>query len=136
MKKAQRPVEEGFTYEGGRPQRRRHPDRKRMPLWDRIKWLVLLAVIWLLLVWSLMANNPLVGFVDAVRIEVHLGWWVFILFGLELLHQIHFLISEHSAAYNQFWIHKVWGRSERLSSSASCRRGRDTGSAGLSAGLI
>ena len=35
--------------------------------------------------------------------------------GLEVLHQAHFLISEHSAAYNQFWIHKVWRSSERLS---------------------
>ena len=61
-----------------------------------------------------MADNPLVGFLDAVRIEVQLGWWVFVLAGLEVVHQAHFLISEHSARYNQFWIHKVWGRSERL----------------------
>jgi ATP-dependent Zn protease len=64
-----------------------------------------------------MANDPLVGFLDACRIEVQLGFWVFILAGLELIHQAHFLISEHWAAYNQFWIHKVWGRSERLSNS-------------------
>ena len=48
---------------------------------------------------------------------MHLGWWVFVLAGLELVHQVHFLISEHSARYNQFWIHKVWGRSERLQES-------------------
>jgi hypothetical protein len=117
MKKAQRSVVDGFAYAGGRPREEDSLTRKRLPLWDRIKWLVLLLVIWLLLVWSLMANNPLVGFLDAARIEAHLGSWVFILFGLELLHQIHFLISEHWAAYNQFWIHKVWGRTERLSSS-------------------
>jgi len=117
MKKAQRSVVDGFAYEGGRPREEDILTRKRLPLWDRVKWLILLVVIWLLLVWSLMANNPLVGFVDAVRIEAHLGSWVFILFGLELIHQIHFLISEHWAAYNQFWIHKVWGRSERLSST-------------------
>src|SRR6202012_1367362 len=46
--------------------------------------------------------------------EVQLGWWVFILFGLELIHQVHFLISEFSAGYNQFWIQRVGGRSERL----------------------
>ncbi len=72
-------------------------------------------MIWLLLVWSLMADNPLIGFVDAVRIEAQLGWWVFILIGLELLHQLHFFISEHSAAYNQFWVKKVWGKSARFS---------------------
>jgi cell division protease FtsH len=114
MKKAKRPVQQGFAYQGGRPREEDILTRRKTPFWDRVKWLVLLAVIWLLLVWSLMADNPLVGFTDAVRIEVQLGWWVFILAGLEVLHQAHFLISEHSARYNQFWVHKVWGRSERL----------------------
>ena len=114
MKKAQRPAE-GFAYAGGRPRDEDILTRKKLPLWDRVKWLLLLLVIWLLLVWSLMADDPLVGFLDAARIEVQLGWWVFILFGLELIHQIHFLISEHWAAYNQFWLNKVWGRTERLS---------------------
>ena len=114
MKKAKRPVQQGFAYQGGRPREEDVLTRRKTPFWDRVKWLVLLAVIWLLLVWSLMADNPLVGFADAVRIEVQLGWWVFILAGLEVLHQAHFLISEHSARYNQFWVHKVWGRSERL----------------------
>ena len=44
-----------------------------------------------------MADDPLVGFSDAMRIEVRAAWWVFVLLGLELLRQIHFLISEHSA---------------------------------------
>jgi ATP-dependent Zn protease len=113
MKQAERP-KQGFSYEGGRPRPEDFLTRRPIALWDRIKWLVLLAVVWFLLVWSLMADNPLVGFLDAVRIEAQLGYWVFILAGLELLHQVHFLISEHSAAYNQFWINKVWGRSERL----------------------
>jgi cell division protease FtsH len=114
MKKAQRAAD-GFAYAGGRPREEDILTRKKLPLWDRVKWLLLLLVIWLLLVWSLMANDPLVGFLDAARIEVQLGWWVFVLFGLELIHQIHFLISEHWAAYNQFWLNKVWGRTERLS---------------------
>jgi len=72
-------------------------------------------VIWFLLVWSLMADNPLVGFLDAAKIEVQLGWWVFILIGLELIHQLHFFISERSAAYHQFWLKKVWGKWARFS---------------------
>ncbi|TVZ01685.1 AAA family ATPase [Trebonia kvetii] len=114
MKKSKQPAELGLTYEGGRPREEDILTRRRIPLWDRIKWLVLLAVIWFLLVWSLMADNQIMGFQDALRIEVQLGWWVFILAGLEVVHQAHFLISEHSARYNQFWIHKVWGRSERF----------------------
>jgi len=74
---------------------------------------VLLAVIWLLLVWSLMADNPLGSSTRPDRGEP--GWWSSSA-GLELVHQAHFLISEHSARYNQFWIHKS-GQSERLSES-------------------
>jgi cell division protease FtsH len=114
MKKSKQPAELGLTYEGGRPREEDFLTRRRIPIWDRIKWLVLLAVIWLLLVWALMADNQIMGFADAVRIQVRLGTWVFVLAGLEVVHQVHFLISEHSARYNQFWIHKVWGKSERL----------------------
>ena len=81
MKKAQ-PATRGFTFEGGRPKEDDILTRKPVPLFDRLKWLILLAIIWLLLVWSLMSNDPLVGFVDAARIEVHMAWWVFILAGL------------------------------------------------------
>jgi cell division protease FtsH len=114
MKKAQRPPQ-GLTYEGGRPRDEDSLTRKRMGFWDRAKWLILFGVIWLLLVWSLMADNPLIGFADACRVETRIGWWVFVLAGLELLHQLHFLISEHSAGYNQFWINRVWGAWERTS---------------------
>src|SRR5580693_7634262 len=116
MKKAQQ-AGRGLIFAGGRPREDDILTRKRVPLWDRIKWLVLLAAIWLILVWSVMADDPLVGFVDAMRIEVSEGWWVFVLAGLEALHQIHFLISEHSAAYNQFWVKRVWGASHRFTNS-------------------
>jgi len=113
MKKAARPAQ-GLSYEGGRPREEDILTRKKLALWDRIKWLVLLAALWLILVWSVMADDPLVGFTDAVRIQVSTGWWVFVLAGLEVVHQAHFLISEHWAAYNQFWQNRVWGGWERL----------------------
>ncbi len=113
MKKAQRTAQ-GLTYQGGRPKEEDVLTRKRLPFWDRVKWLLLLAIIWLILVWSVMADDPLVGFADAVRIEVGVGWWVFVLAGLEAVRQIHFLISEHWAGYNQFWVTKVFGGWERL----------------------
>src|SRR5579863_780419 len=99
---------------GGRPRDDDLLTRKRLPFWDRIKFLILLGVVWILLVWSVMANDPLVGFSDAVRIEVQTGWWVFILAGLEVLRQIHFLVSEHSRGYHRFWTWMVFGGVERL----------------------
>jgi cell division protease FtsH len=113
MRKPQRPAK-GLSYEGGRPRDEDIPTRKPLSLWDRVKFLLLLAIIWVLLVWSVMANNPLVGFVDAVKIEVRAGYWVFILAGLEAVRQIHYLISERWGGYNQFWIRAVFGRTERL----------------------
>ena len=70
---------------GGRPRDEDRQTRKPLAFWDRIKFLILLGVVWIILVWSVMANDPLVGFSDAVRIEVRSGWWVFVLLGLELL---------------------------------------------------
>jgi cell division protease FtsH len=99
---------------GGRPKDEDWLTRKPLSLWDRIKFLVLLGLLWFILVWSVMANDPLVGFSDALRIEVQSGWWVFVLMGLEVIRQIHFLISEHSQGYNRFWTWVVFGGIERV----------------------
>jgi ATP-dependent Zn protease len=85
-----------------------------MSWWDHVKWLVLLAVVWCVLTLSLMGDDPLVGFVDALRIQVHMASWVFVLAGLEFIHQLHFVISERWGAYHQFWKKQVWGRTERF----------------------
>ena len=58
---------------GGRPKDEDWLTRKPLSLWDRIKFLVLLGLLWFILVWSVMANDPLVGFSDAVKIEVQSG---------------------------------------------------------------
>jgi len=115
MNQPTRSEEKGLTFSGGRPKEEDVLTRRKLSLWDRSKWLVLLIAIWLILVWTLMGSDPLIGFLDAARLQVHLAWWVFVLIGLELIHQIHFFISERSAAYNQFWLKKVWGKWERFS---------------------
>jgi ATP-dependent Zn protease len=107
-------IPEGLRPPGGRPRDEDRPTRKPLPPWDRIKFLLLLVLVWFVLVWSAMANNPLVSFRDAVSIEVRSGAWVFVLLGLEVIRQAHFLISEHWAAYHQFWIRSVFGGVERL----------------------
>ena len=43
----------------------RRPTRPKASLWHRIRLLLLLGVIWLVVVWSAMADNPLLPFVDA-----------------------------------------------------------------------
>ncbi len=104
---------EGLRPPGGRPRDDDRPTRKPLPIWDRIKFLILLALIWLILAWSAMASNPLIGFKDAARIELRSGFWVFVLLGLEVLRQLHFLVSEHWAGYHRFWTAKFFGGFER-----------------------
>ncbi len=87
--------------------------RKRLSLWDRSKYLLLLALVWLFLVWYSMADDPLLPFSDAARLQFTNGWWIFAVAGAEALRQIHFLISERWSRYHLFWIKKVFGGFER-----------------------
>ncbi len=105
---------EGLQPDGGRPRDDERTTRKPLALWDRLKFLILLTLLWFILVWSVMASDPLIGFTDAVRIEVTSAWWVFALFGLEVVRQLHFLISEHWAGYYRFWTQTVFGGWERM----------------------
>src|SRR6266700_6562766 len=93
----------------GRPRDEDRLTRKPLTVWDRIKFLLLLVLLWFVLVWSAMANNPLVGFYDAMRGQLRTGWWVFILLGLEGLRQVHFFVSERSFAYHRHWTESVFG---------------------------
>src|SRR5215470_584826 len=83
--------------------------RKRLAPWDRIKFLLLLGLVWWLLVWALKSNDWQVPFTDAMRIETRSGAWVFVLLGLEAMRQVHFLISEHWARYHRFWTVTFFG---------------------------
>ena len=89
------------------------PTRPPMPFWNRIRLLLLFAIAWLILVWAAMADNPLLPFVDSVRIQLHDSQWLIWLAGLELLRQVHYLIEERSARYHRFWSQKVFGAADR-----------------------
>src|SRR3954463_9131919 len=77
--------------------------RKRLPLWDRVKYLILLTLLWFLLVWAAMGDDPLLPFGDACRETARNASWVFVLAGIELLRQVHFLVSERWSRYHHFW---------------------------------
>ena len=98
----------------GRPRDEDRLTRKPLSIWDRIKFILLLTLLWFILVWSVMATNPLPGFSDAALLEVRTGWWVFVLLGLEVIRQVHFFISERSARYYRFWTYTFFGGFERV----------------------
>jgi cell division protease FtsH len=105
---------QGLSPPGERPRDEDRRTRKPLPPWDRVKFLLLLTLVWWILVWNAMASNPLMPLQDAMRIQARQAAWVFVLLGLEALRQIHFLISEHWAGYHRFWTHTTFGGFERL----------------------
>jgi cell division protease FtsH len=84
--------------------------RKPLALWDRVKFLLLLTGLYWFFVWAELADNPLLPFTDAVRDTVTDKPWIFWLAGIEVLRQLHYLVSEHWARYHQFWSKKIFGR--------------------------
>jgi ATP-dependent Zn protease len=102
-----------------RPSRPRASEREtRAPavLWDRIKLLIFLGILWLAglaVVWSTTVR-PLDGpFVDAVRIAIDDYWWLLALMALEFVRQVHYFIEERSKGYYRFWQQSVFGGTER-----------------------
>ena len=80
-------------------------------MWDRIKFLVILTVITVGVVGSQIAP-PFVTLGAALRefFASGPGQLLAIAFVLETVRQIHYLISERSAAYHTFWQQGVFGR--------------------------
>jgi len=83
-------------------------------MWDRIKILVLLAVI----IGAIIASSEDVGFLSFWEVAAEFftttaGIALGALFLLELTRQIHYWLSERSSAYNSFWQDSVFGSVER-----------------------
>src|SRR5207248_4205784 len=45
--------------------------------------------------------------------EIRSGWWLLAIGGLEVLRQIHYVISEHWSRYHRFWSTRFFGGVER-----------------------
>jgi hypothetical protein len=84
-----------------------------MTLWDRTRLLLLFVIAWFVLVWAAMADNPLLPFVDSLRIQLVESQWLLWLAGVEVVRQIHFLVSERWAGYHHFWAARVFGGTNR-----------------------
>ena len=108
------PLEPGrWTQPAGPPEYVRKGTRKPLALWDRVKFILLFVVLWYLMVLVSLDENPLLSYNDAVNQALRSQTWLLVLAGLEVIRQIHFFISEHSARYNRFWTEKVFGRVNR-----------------------
>ncbi|HYJ60808.1 MAG TPA: hypothetical protein VE032_05010, partial [Actinomycetota bacterium] len=101
-----------------RPRPSERATRAPMAFWDRIRFLLLLALIWLCglaVVWTTTVA-PLGGSIDeALRLAVRDYVWVLVLMVVECIRQLHYLIEEHSKGYYAFWEKRVFARSRARS---------------------
>ncbi len=96
--------------------RMRDSDRKvriHLSAFDRLKFLITLSIVYFVLAWALMADNPLLGFTDSIKEVGNTRPWLFFLAGIEIIRQIHFLIAEFVAPYHSGW-QKYFAFTDRL----------------------
>ena len=60
---------EGLRPPDQGPENRDRPTRPKLKLWDRIRFLVLFTVVWFTLVWAAVADNPILPFAEAMRLQ-------------------------------------------------------------------
>ncbi|MBX6391498.1 MAG: AAA family ATPase [Frankia sp.] len=89
------------------------PVRKKLALWDRVKFLILLGGLFTFVVAAEVSGNPLMTWPDAISIQAESSWWLLALIGVEIVRQLHMFVGEHWSAYYVFWNDKVFGRAER-----------------------
>jgi ATP-dependent Zn protease len=118
-KKSTPPVLAGMDRPS-RPRPSQRETRAPLAMWDRVKFLLLLGLLWvsgLAVVWA-ASVHPLGGpFLDAIRIALVDYAWILVLAGLELIRQLHYFIEEHSKGYYRFWEKKVFGSTRGLGRS-------------------
>lgn len=89
-----------------RPSRPRDTDRKtriHLSFYDRIKFLLLFAITFLVLTWSSLAENPILSVEDGLRNTASSKSWLIVLAVIEVIRQIHFILAEVLAPYHGIW---------------------------------
>lgn len=93
-----------------RPRDAERATRRPLDLWDRAKYVILLSVVFAIFWWQKLAGNPIKSVSDAFWETTEGQAWVWVLLGLELVRQLHFVVAERWSAYYQFWKNRVFGR--------------------------
>lgn len=86
--------------------------RKRLNLWDRVKLLILFTALFAFMVAA--ADSPVMPLREELRATLRDKWWLPALAGVEVLRQIHFLVSERWSRYHRFWMESVFERADRV----------------------
>ena len=90
--------------------------RRRLDPWDRSKYLILGTVLFGFFWWQKLNANPIKSVADGFWETIEQQTWVWVLLALEILRQLHFVVTEHWSGYYRFWKIKVFGRLENRQS--------------------
>lgn len=84
--------------------------RKPLSMWDRSKFVLLIAGLFQLLVWNeYLRIHPPGSWLDAQEQMAWTQQWLIWLGVIEIVRQMHFVISERSAGYNRLWQERIFG---------------------------
>ena len=108
------PFTGGSSADGGGPgglvfeKAPRWEKRKPRSPWLRVRLLILVAGVWGVLFWYGL-TNPLVSIRDGLVMTWNSKWWLTVLFAIELVRQLHYLLSEHWGWWNHLWTDVFFG---------------------------
>lgn len=86
--------------------RPRDTDRKtriHLSFYDRVKFLLLFGITYLVLTWSSLAENPILSVEDALNETARSKRWLLALAAIEVVRQVHFILAELLAPYHGIW---------------------------------
>jgi len=89
-----------------KPSRARDTDRKtriHLSFYDRTKFFLLFGITFFILVWSNLADNPILSFSDSVKDVSQSKRWLLGLVVIEVIRQVHFALAELLAPYHGLW---------------------------------
>ncbi|MGE3326732.1 MAG: AAA family ATPase [Acidimicrobiia bacterium] len=95
------------------PDDRAPKTRKKMLFFDRIKVLMIIAIILFFAMAKMRSDLPVLSLEEVARNQLQAKQWLLWLALAELIRQVHYGISEHSAKYHGFWTKKIWGGWDR-----------------------
>ncbi|HEX4906467.1 MAG TPA: AAA family ATPase, partial [Acidimicrobiales bacterium] len=87
--------------------------RRPSSMWDRVRILLLCALLFGLFVWSDISTNPILPTRDAINRQLDARWWLLLIVAVELLRQGHYLLSEISSRWNHLWTDRIFGAFNR-----------------------
>ena len=88
--------------------------RRKMLFFDRAKVLILIFGYFSLVIVAEHGETPLTTWGEAFRSQTRAKSWLLVVAAIELIRQIHYVMSEKSGQYHYFWTEKFFGSWERF----------------------